>query len=311
MKLVFFGSGAFGVPTLEALCSTHTVALIVTQPARPAGRGGRPTPTPVALWAAEHAPHIPVIAPEKVNDAAIVAQIHAVHAPLWVVIAFGQFLGRKLLSAAPAINLHASLLPRWRGAAPINAAILAGDTVTGNSIIDVSDRMDAGAVLAQSRRTIEPHLTAGELHDLLAADGPALMLRTIEHIAEGAAHRTPQDESLVTLAPKMSKEHGSIDFARTSDECRCTIHGYTPWPGVTVRYRGEPLKLLRAQSLPASANIHPGAILDPAQGTIACGVGTLRLIEVQPAGKRPMTWSEFHNGRRCLAGEQLEGGPAR
>src|SRR5262245_32820260 len=133
------------------------------------------TPTPVGAWATSNLSGVPLLKPAKVNDPAIVAQVRAVPARAWVVIAFGQKLGRPLLEGAFAVNLHASLLPRWRGAAPINAAILAGDAQTGNSVITLADRMDAGLVLAQSRRDIEPEQTAGELHDLLAADGPALI----------------------------------------------------------------------------------------------------------------------------------------
>lgn len=314
MDLVYFGSGAFGLPTLQHLASRHRILAVVTQPDRPAGRGGALTPTPIGAWAAEHLPQAPLLKPEKVNAPEVVARIRGAGAAAWVVIAFGQKLGRALLDGVFAVNLHASLLPRWRGAAPINAAILAGDTTTGNSVITLADRMDAGLVLGQSTRPIDPLATAGELHDLLAADGPPLVESVLAGFAGGTLRPREQDESLVTIAPKLSKSDGWIDFAESADACRRRIHGLTPWPGVTARFRGEPIKLLRAESVPAGAGaagpapVPPATITDPAVGLVACGGGThLRLLEVHPPGKRPMAWPEFARGRRVEAGETLLG----
>lgn len=317
MHLLYFGSGAFGIPTLAHLAQRHTLLGIVTQPDRPAGRGGKLTPTPVAQWAAQHAPSVPILKPEKVNTPETVAAIRDLGGPAradaWVVIAFGQKLGKALLDGVFAINLHASLLPRWRGAAPINAAILAGDQQTGNSVITLADRMDAGLILGQSRRPIDPLITAGELHDLLAADGPALVEQVLA--AHDAARRggppipaTVQDESLVTIAPKLTKASGRLDWtARDADAARRLIHAMNPWPGVTVTLHGSPLKLLRARTVPgAAADLPPGSILDPAAGTVACANGTtLALLEVQPAGKRPMPWGDFARGRTIRRGDML------
>jgi methionyl-tRNA formyltransferase len=308
MDVVFFGSGAFGLPTLAALAERHQVRAVVTQPDRPAGRGGALTPTPVGAWAAEHLSGVPLLKPQKVNDAAVMRQIRSFESAAWVVIAFGQKLGRELLDGVFAINLHASLLPRWRGAAPINAAVLAGDARTGNSVITLADRMDAGAVLGQSERPIEPLRTAGELHDLLAADGPALVLTVLERHASDALRPRAQDESLVTLAPKLSKTDGWVDFSQSAESCCRRIHGLTPWPGVTVRFRGEPLKLLRVRPVAASGGGPAGGLLDPTQGIVACAPGdALALVEVQPAGKRPMSWIEYARGHRPTAGEILVG----
>jgi methionyl-tRNA formyltransferase len=305
MDLVYFGSGAFGVPSLAALAQHHALLAVVTQPDRPAGRGGAMMPTPVAAWAAEHAPGVPVLKPDKVNTPEVVARVRAFPAAAWVVIAFGQKLGRALLEDRFAINLHASLLPRWRGAAPINAAILAGDTETGNSVITLAERMDAGLVLGQSRRTIDPALTAGELHDLLAADGPALLERVLAEHEAGRTHAEPQDESLVTIAPKLSKADGWVDFSRPAAECRNRIHGLTPWPGIAARAGGVDLKLCRAEVVAASAESRePGALVDPTLGVVACGGGTaLRILEVLPAGKRRMAWADFARGNRLNPGE--------
>lgn len=323
MRLVFLGSGAFGLPTLDALARgepvrAHEVVMVVTQPDRPAGRGGRLTTTPVGAWAVEQLPGVPLLKPGRVNEPGIVDQIRAVGADAWVVIAFGQKLGRPLLADRFAINLHASRLPRWRGAAPINAAILAGDAATGNSVITLAERMDAGLILGQSERPIGPASTAGELHDHLAADGPELVLRVLAEHASGTLRANEQDEALVTLAPKLSRADSWVDLRATADECRRRINGLSPWPGVQAQLDGHPLKLIRAQAeqqgeMPATPAMttHPGALLDPAAGLVACGGGVLRLLEIQPANKRAMAWADFARGRALAAGLVLEslGGP--
>jgi len=318
MKVVFLGSGAFGLPTLQTLARAHQVLAIVSQPDRPAGRGGALTPTPISAWAATSLPTTPLLKPLKVNDAAIVAALRALNADAWVVIAFGQKLGRTLLGDTFAINLHASLLPRWRGAAPINAAILAGDPVSGNSVITLADKMDAGLILDQSRRAVDPAMTAGELHDLLAADGPALVQSVLAHRLAGTLAGVDQDDAAVTVAPKLSKADGWLDFSETAEDCRRRIHGLTPWPGVTVRFRDEPLKLLRAKVAPHPAQqgvvesgkrASIGTVIEPAGGLIACGGQTqLQLLQVHPAGSKAMSWEDFTRGRRPKAGEALVGG---
>ncbi len=307
MDLVFFGSGAFGLPTLEHLATHHRVRCIVTQPDRPAGRGGRLTPTPIGAWAAEHAQGVPLLKPGHVNEPSVCSRIRAFHADAWVVIAFGQKLGRALLEGRFAINLHASLLPRWRGAAPINAAILAGDAQTGNSVITLADRMDAGDILAQSGRPLDPALTAGELHDLLATDGPALVESVLHAHAGGTLAPRSQDETLVTLAPKLSKADGWVDFAQPAEACRRRIHGLTPWPGVTATLGGRSLRLLRVEPLATETQQSAvGTITNPEQGIVACGGGTaLRLLTVQPAGGRAMPWTDFARGHRIERGATL------
>ena len=301
MRVVYFGSGAFGVPTLRALAERHEVLAVVTQPDRPAGRGKGLSPTPIAADTESRLPGVPVLKPERVNEADVRDRIRALDADAWVVIAFGQKLGRRLLEDRFAINLHASLLPRWRGAAPINAAMVAGDTETGNSVITLAEEMDAGLVLGQSRRAIEPRYTAGELHDLLAEDGPELMLRVLGQHVGGALEAEAQDESRVTLASKMSKADGWIDFAQSAEACRARVHGLTPWPGVGFELGDTVLKLRRVAAEAGNGSAEPGAVLD-ADGLIACGEGALRLLEVQPAGKKPMAFSAFANGREIAIG---------
>lgn len=316
MKLVFLGSGAFGLPTLEALARDHDVAMVVTQPDRKAGRGGKMTPTPIGVWAADNLPDTPVLKPERINEPEVTAAVRAVEADAWVVIAFGQKLGAPLLKSRFAINLHASLLPRWRGAAPINAAILAGDSVTGNSVITLADRMDAGLILGQSERPIEPTLTTGELHDLLAGDGPEL----VAHVLDGHMARTldprKQDESVVTLAGKLSRADAWIDLADSAEACRRRINGLSPWPGVQAELDGQAVKLLRATviEMPASigephAAAAPGTLLDPAKGHFATGESVLQILDIQPAGKRPMRWTDYARGRPLAEGAVLTPAP--
>lgn len=311
MNVLFLGSGAFGLPTLERLARDHTLLGVVSQPDRPAGRSQRPTPTPVALWAAEHATGVPLHKHESVNEPETMDTLRGLRADAWVVIAFGQKLSRPLIDDRFVINLHASLLPRWRGAAPINWAILAGDTRTGNSVITIAQRMDAGLILAQDATDIDPLETAGEVHDRLAARGPDLIESVLRAHASATLVPREQDESLVTRARKLTKEDGATDFARPAGECRARIHGLNPWPGVTVLLRGEPLKLARAKDepLPPQEIAGPGTIVDADAGLVACAAGTaLRLLEVQPPGRRAMPWPDFARGRRVQSGECLVGG---
>ncbi len=311
MRIVYFGSGAFGLPTLQRLSQEHDLTGIVTQPDKPAGRKRKLTPTPVGEWAAEHAADVPIFKPSNVNVAEVREAVRALEADAWVVIAFGQKLGQELLRDRFSMNLHASLLPRWRGAAPINHAILAGDEVTGNSVITLAERMDAGLVLGQSERAIEPTQTAGELHDLLAADGPPLVLKVLDEKRTGALMPVEQAESLVTIAGKLSKSDGWVDFGVSAEECRRRVHGLTPWPGVSVAIEGYSVKLLRVETLDERSEEEGGTIMDAERGVVACAGGTtLRLIEVQPAGKRAMAWSEFARGRSVKRGMRIEGGPS-
>ncbi len=321
LRLAFFGSGAFGLPTLQALSERHEIVLVVSQPDRPAGRGGKLTPTPIAAWAAERLPSVPMLKPERVGEpgGGVVEEVRRLAGPdahpkvdAWVVIAFGQKLPAELLEGVRAMNLHASLLPRWRGAAPINAAVLAGDAQTGNSVITLAERMDAGLVLGQSVRPIEPLQTAGELHDLLAEDGPELVLRVLDEQVSRRGSALAQDESRATRAGKMSKADDWLDFTQPARAVRQRVHGLTPWPGITVRLNGETLKLLRVQDVPGkpeqtgAAAAKPGELVDAAEGRVSCGNGTaLKLLEVQPAGKKPMKWADYARGRTIQEGTRI------
>jgi len=243
----------------------------------------------------------------NVNEPDIAARLRDIDADAWVVIAFGQKLGEPLLRDRFAINLHASLLPRWRGAAPINHAILAGDRETGLSVIAVAQRMDAGDVLGQVRMAIGPADTAGNLHDALSLAGPDLVSRVLVEHSECSLAPAPQDESRVTQAPKIHRCDAWINFHASSDECRRRIHAFSPAPGVSVELATSEgtiatLKLLRVEARASDpqqrTGAAPGSLVDTADGCVMCGGNrTIHLLDVQPAGGKPMTWSAFARGR--------------
>lgn len=305
LRVIFFGAGAFGLPTLDALVRSHDVPLVVSQPDRPAGRGRTLTPTPIAARAIELG--LNVRRPADVNAPEEIAAIHAVPADAFVVIAFGQKLSPALLrrDGQPifAINLHASLLPAYRGAAPINWAMIDGCAETGVSVISLAERMDAGVVYARRSLAIDPLEIAGELHDRLAALGPEAILSTLERRAAGEATCETQDESKASRARKLSKDDGRIDLAAlTAFEARCRIHGLSPWPGCDVAIDGAPVRLLRVRDRAERRpdDRPPGTVND--DGTIACRSGRLEILELQPPGGRPMTLAEYRNGRRYTGG---------
>lgn len=306
MRIVFLGSGAFGIPTLELLAQRHEILAIVSQPDRPAGRRRTLTPTPIAQRAAQLTPDAPILRPERIGERSEIDRIRALPADAFVIIAYGQYIPASLIEDRFAINLHASLLPRWRGAAPINHAILAGDAITGNSVITIDRRMDAGLVLGQNMRPVPAAATAGDMHDTLALAGPDLVERVLREFQSGALRPQEQDESIVTLAPKLSRADAWVDLARPAEECRRRINGLSPWPGVSATLDGLPLKLLRAVTDDEIAEAQPGTIVDASEGLVACAPGrTLRLLEVQPAGGRAMLWKALAAGRRIADGASL------
>lgn len=311
MRIAYLGSGAFGLPTIQRLAAEHQLVAIATQPDKPAGRNKALTPTPIAAWAAEHAPQVPIFKPDNINDPTERQRFRAIEADAWVVIAYGQYLSTPLLADRFVFNLHASRLPRWRGAAPIHHAILAGDTTTGNSIITIARRMDAGDILNISEQPITPTTTTGELHDQLAADGPALVFKTLEQFATGAIVAAPQDEARATIAPKLSREDAIINFNQPVDTVRCQINGLSPWPGVAVHLNNQRLKLLRAAPhQPITHHAQPGTLIDANEGIIACATTNdattaIQLLEVQPAGKTPQPWQAFTRGHHPTPGTTL------
>lgn len=323
MKLIFLGSGEFGLPTLEALVAdaARDVVAVVSQPDRPAGRKRQLTPTPIAAWA--EARGLPVLKTDDVNNPDFIAQVAAFEADASIVIAFGQKLGDPFIAALGrlAVNLHASLLPAYRGAAPINWAVINDDKTTGVSVIALAQRMDAGDVYATADLRIDPTQTAGELHDALAQLGPDAIGRVLRDLEQGTLNPQPQDETKATKARKLSKTDGTVDFNRPAFDVRARIHGLTPWPGCRVNWtshetgKTQALFLRRALAEPEMA-CFPGleqAEAPPVPGTvlpdhrIACADGAVRLVELQLPGKPVMTLEAFLNGHAFAPGDQLSG----
>lgn len=310
MKLIFLGSGEFGVPTLSHLCDHHEVQAVVSQPDKPAGRKRKLTPTPVSQFAIDR--DLMLHRTDNANDAAFVESMKQTPADVAVVIAFGQKLSPEFIGAlAPVVvNLHSSLLPKYRGAAPINWAMIEGDVETGVSVIGLAQKMDAGLIYATATTAIDPLETVGELHDRLSLLGPDIIEQVLRDVAAGTLKGEAQNDAEATRAPKLKKADGWVDFSMSAERVRARIHGLTPWPGVTVTWRRgdgseHPLKLCRvASEMDASAGgVEPGSVL--ADARVACGDGVLRLLEVQVPGKRVMTIDEFTRGHVLEPGDQL------
>lgn len=309
MRTLFFGSGSFGLPTLQALCAAHEVAAVITQPDKPAGRKRQITATPIGAWAEAQGLVVHKVA--NVNESGFVEQIADYGVEASVVIAFGQKLGEPLLAAMGklAVNLHASLLPRYRGAAPINWAMIDGQPTTGVSVIGLAQRMDAGPVYATSELSIDPRETAGQLHDRLAALGPDAVALVLDQLASDQLRPVLQDEALATKARKFVKQDGTVDFNQPAPAVRARVHGLTPWPGCKVLWHdgsgaSQPLTLLRVEDLDESTGgAEPGMVM--ADSRIACAKGVVRPIELQLPGKRAMALEEFVAGRPLLPGHRL------
>jgi methionyl-tRNA formyltransferase len=326
LRIIFAGAGEFGRPSLEALLASDVeVAAVITQPDRPAGRGRVMTPTPIGQLA--EARGLPLVKTADIN-AELSPAVGLPVADVMVVIAFGQKIAPHVVNhpRLGSVNLHSSRLPKFRGAAPINWAILRGETETGNSIIRLAERMDAGAILGQTKLAIGELETAGELHDRLAVDGAALVLKTIAALADGTAVETLQEDSLATIAPKLGRQHSVLDFTRPAGELALQVRGLYPWPGCRVRLidpggketaritlvRARPAGAVSGDAAPmhiapsdtGPAEVRPGFIVSG--GFVGCGIGALDIVEVQPEGKRPMPLSAFRNGHRWEAGMRLE-----
>jgi methionyl-tRNA formyltransferase len=312
MDIVYLGSGQFGLPSLEAIAaSNHKLTLVVSQPAQPAGRGRKFTPTPAAKWAVEHS--IPVLETADVNVLEVVNQIKEHKPDLIVVIAFGQKIGAEVTSIPPkgAINVHGSLLPKYRGAAPINWAIINGETETGVTIITVAERMDAGDILASLKIPIEPEETAGELAERLSRLAATLLISTIDKIAAGAAIYTKQDESKVSRAPKLQKSDGFLDFAEPAELLHRKVLGLWPWPGATAMFKSKKsgriervifarVEILRTSNPP---NMPPGTIDENLN--VVCGIDRLQIVRLKPENSRLMSYADFVHGRRVGAGDRF------
>ena len=303
LRLAFMGTPDFAVPILEALrAAGHEIAAVYTQPPRPAGRGHQPQPSPVARAAA--AAGIPVRTPAKL-DAAEVEAFRALVLDAAVVAAYGLILPPTVLGAPRlgCINVHASLLPRWRGAAPIQRALLAGDSETGVTIMQMDAGLDTGPMLLKEAVPIGPKATAQELHDRLAALGASLVVRALAGLAAGTLAALQQPAEGVTYAKKLTREEGRLDWRKTAAELERAVRALNPAPGVWLEHGGERIKVLAAEIV-AAASGAPGTVLDAAL-TVACGSGALRLTRLQRPGRAPMEADALLRGFAIPAGTRL------
>ncbi|MBK1692377.1 methionyl-tRNA formyltransferase [Ectothiorhodospira mobilis] len=308
MRVVYAGTPDFAVPALEALLQTsHEVVAVYTQPDRPAGRGRRLRPGPVKQKALEH--DLPVEQPATLRDEAALERLRALAPDLMVVAAYGLILPRAVLEIPRlgCVNLHASLLPRWRGAAPIQRALLAGDRETGITLMRMAEGLDTGDMLGRTRCPIGAQDTAGTLHDTLARQGAELLVSALDDLAAGRLRGEPQDPQQVTYAEKLHKAEAVLDWQLAAAALDRRIRAFNPWPVAQTRWRGEPLRLWMSAVAPqAHADAPPGTVVaeGPEGIDVATGDGVLRVTRLQLPGGRPLTAREFLNGR-SLQGERL------
>lgn len=301
------GTPDFAVPSLEALLGAgHTVCGVFTQPDKPKNRGMKLQPTPVKECALSHG--IPVFQPVKLRDGTALEQIRALAPELIVVAAYGRILPQDILDCPPkgCINVHSSLLPRYRGAAPINWAILNGDGETGVTIMHMAAALDAGDIIAQASAPIGPDETAPELTARLAELGGALLAETVARIEAGTAERIPQDEAGVTLAPMLGKELSPLDFSRNAQVLHDQVRGLIPWPAATAMVGGVRCKIFATAAERGSGGA--GTVLEAGKNgiLIACGSDTaLRILELQPDGGKRMRAADYLRGHPVEAGSVL------
>jgi methionyl-tRNA formyltransferase len=309
MILVFCGTPRFAVPTLEKLAEAgHAVPLVVTQPDRPRGRGMEVTVSPVKEAALRL--HLPLVQPEKIKtNEDFRAQLAGLNPDAIIVVGYGRIIPQWMIDLPRwgNLNLHASLLPRYRGAAPIQWAIANGESVTGVTTMRIDTGLDTGAILLQLEVPIEPSDSAETLGPKLAAVGAALMVKTLQGLESGQVRAVPQDHTKATLAPILKKEDGRIDFSRTANEIFNRLRGFQPWPGAFTTFKGKALQVHKASPSTLKCSVEPGEIAtDGTSLTVGCGQGTaLDLIEIQMEGKRRMLAREFINGYRPKPGDRL------
>ena len=307
LRIIFMGTPDFAVPTLRAILEAgHEVVAVYSQPPRAAGRGMALRKSPVQQAAEETG--LAVLTPERLKSAEESARFASLTPDVAVVVAYGLILPKPILGAPKygALNLHASLLPRWRGAAPINRAIMAGDTETGVAVMRITEGLDAGPVCLEARAPIGADETAGELHDALATRGARLMVHALSALEGGELDCRPQAEGGVTYAEKIDPAETRIDWSRPAREVHNLIRGLSPYPGAwfEIDLNGKPERIKALRSTLANGSGAPGLALDN-KLTIACGEGAVRLVEVQRAAKRPMSADDFLRGATIAHGTVL------
>jgi methionyl-tRNA formyltransferase len=310
MKIIFMGTPEFSVPILEALIRSHKVTGVVTQPDRPAGRGKSMQQSPIKQVALAH--DISVLQPEKIGRKAAMEELQQYEADAYVVAAFGQILPQKVLDIPPygSINVHASLLPRWRGAAPIQAAMRAGDAETGITIMKMDAGLDTGPMLRARAIPIEPGETGASLHDKLSVLGAELLIETLEDYFAGQIDPQPQPEEGVTYAPRIEKGEGRINWSQSAEAIERLVRAFTPWPGTFTIWNGKTLKIVsgNAGSAPPMARAPlPGEVVE-IEGRWAVGTGENGVYypaTVQLEGKKVVSMNDFARGYPEFAKSQL------
>lgn len=311
MRIIYFGSAQFGVPSLEAIANSHhELVRVFTQPARLAGRHrSQPTPTEVALWCQQH--NVPCTEAQNVNKPDMLSQVADCKADLLVVIAFGQKVSQEVIGLHKygAVNVHGSLLPKYRGAAPIHRAMMNGETETGVSIITLANRMDAGLILAQAKMPVTPEDTFQTMHDKLSELSVPVLMQTIEQLEKGTATFTEQDESQVTYAHKLQKKDGFIDWENSAGQISNQIRGLWPWPSAQSVYvsaeTGKHWRVTFAKARPVERPAKPDDVTGRLDENlhVICGQGALEILELKPAGSGLMTFEAFANGHDCKLGD--------
>lgn len=314
MKVVFMGTGDIAIPSFKALIQSEFELLaLVTQPDKPVGR--KQILTPPRIKEVALAADIPVIQPEKIRTAEVVQELQEYEADVFVVMAYGQILPKSILESPKqaCINLHASILPKHRGASCIQAAIQQGDSETGITVMHMTEGLDEGDIIHVERTLIGKNETAGELHDRLADIAPTAMLHALKSLKSGDACREPQDDSLSNYAPKLLRQHGEIDWSRPAVEIEKTIRAYAPWPGTYTTYIGsrgqkKRLKIFPQTQLRASFSSQIGEVKVEGESlSIQCGDGALLLNKLQPEGSKPMEVNDFLRGGSLRSGDILGG----
>lgn len=306
-KVLFCGTPEFARQQLEYLIqdSEYQVVTVVSQPDRPSGRGHKLTPSPVKEFALRN--NIPVFTPEKASDPEFIAELKKQHYDICIVVAYGQILRKNFLEMFPGrcVNLHASLLPRWRGAAPIQRSIMAGDPETGICLQVVVPKLDAGAVIGERKMDLEIEMDAVVVHDRLAEMGVDLLAHDLKKYIQGKVSPIVQDETLVTYAHKIDKSESEIDWSQSAVSLHNKIRGLALGPQASCVFQGKRLKILK--TLPLSVSGTPGTIIEASGDrlVVGCGDGSLQLLSVQPESKKPMSTSEFLRGYKVEVGGVL------
>jgi methionyl-tRNA formyltransferase len=305
MRVLFYGTPRFALPTLDALLASHQVVGVVTQPDRPAGRGRRVAPPPVKERAV--AAGIPVLQPERLRDPRWLDPLRGVRADVAVVVAFGQILPRAVLDvpARGSINVHASLLPKYRGAAPIAWALIRGEAETGVTTFQMDEGMDTGPILLSERTSIRPGETAGELADRLSVMGAGVLIETLARL--GTLSPIPQRDAEATLAPRLRKVDGWLDWREPAPVIVGRVHGCNPWPGAATESPGGRLTIWRARAVAREPDAGTPGTLVEAGGSVVvtAGVGAVEPTLVQPESRRTVSWPEYLRGARLRAGDRL------